>query len=79
MSVFIHVKLDPTQLTPQISEALVQLCPVDIFVMTENGISVAEANEDECTLCKLCLREAPAGAIMIYKLYKDETLVSTGS
>jgi len=34
---------------------------------------VVEENEDECTLCDLCLERCPTGAIVIRTLYADET------
>ena len=78
MSIFINVQIDPDKLTPEISAELVQLCPVDIFRLNGDQLAVVQANEDECTLCELCLIHAPADAIRIQKLYKNETLVSRG-
>jgi NAD-dependent dihydropyrimidine dehydrogenase PreA subunit len=78
MGIFIHVEIDQDKLSPEIAEALVQLCPVDIFRMEGDQLGVGASNEDECTLCELCLMRAPRGAIRIQKLYKNETLVSSG-
>ena len=47
----------------------VQVCPVRIF--SENGdrpMSI-EDNEDECTLCDLCIDGCDPGAISVCKLY----------
>ena len=74
MGLFIKVELNPEKL--ESGHEIVDLCPVDIFVMDGDRLIVIEENEDECTLCELCLKHAPAGAIAIHKLYKDETLVS---
>jgi len=74
MGIFIQIEIDTTIITPPIRQQLARICPVDIF--TAEGI--APENEDECTLCELCLGAAPAGGLRIRKLYKDETLVSTG-
>ena len=48
-----------------------QVCPVKIFKQTDDktGIVVDEANEDECTLCDLCLERCPVQAITLEKLY----------
>jgi NAD-dependent dihydropyrimidine dehydrogenase PreA subunit len=78
MSIFIHVQIDSDKLTPEISRELVQLCPVDIFKLDGDQLAIIPENEDECTLCELCLIHAPADAIRIQKLYKNETLVSHG-
>lgn len=78
MGIFIHIEINHEALTPEISAELVQRCPVDIFTINANQLSVVEDNEDECTLCELCLIHAPVNAIAIQKLYKNETLVSRG-
>ena len=51
--------------------------------ITMNSEQVGKLNakpdrEDECTLCKLCLDAAPAGAVVIRKMYRDEQLISRG-
>jgi len=78
MSVFIQVQLDNARISPELSQHLVAACPVNIFAENDAGLHVVEANQDECTLCELCLRIAPPDAVKIKKLYKDETLVSRG-
>lgn len=49
----------------------VEVCPVNIFVPHEDHPSVAETNEDECTLCNLCLEACEVEAIIIHKLYEE--------
>ena len=47
----------------------VKVCPVQIF--TENGdvpLNVPD-NEDECTLCNLCIDSCDPDAITVCKLY----------
>ena len=47
------------------------VCPVGVFKQTDDKtqIVVDEANEDECTLCNLCLEQCPVQAITLRKLY----------
>jgi Na+-translocating ferredoxin:NAD+ oxidoreductase RNF subunit RnfB len=47
----------------------VQSCPVDIFEKAEKKVKVIENNEDECTICDLCLQVCPVHAIRIEKNY----------
>jgi len=48
----------------------VRVCPVNIFEERGNNPEVIEDNEDECTLCGLCLDACTPGAITITKLYE---------
>lgn len=45
------------------------VCPVNIFEIKENKAVVKPENEDECTLCNLCLDNCTSGAVTISKLY----------
>ena len=78
MGVFIHVQVVESRMAPDQRRALVSLCPVDIFQLAGEKLMVHAEQEDECTLCELCLDAAPAGAVTIRKTYKDETLASRG-
>lgn len=78
MGIFIQVSVDASRLTSQEARALVSSCPVDIFSLDGEELVVRTDNEDECTLCELCLHAMPRGALTIRKTYKDECLVSTG-
>ena len=49
----------------------VQVCPVNIFNTKDNHPIVIEENEDECTLCMLCIAAFPTGAVTIHKLYES--------
>lgn len=49
----------------------VRVCPVNIFEAKGDQPCVVEQNEDECTLCNLCLAECTPNAIDIHKLYED--------
>jgi NAD-dependent dihydropyrimidine dehydrogenase PreA subunit len=73
---FIQIEIDARKIDPATAQALPPLCPVDIYVVTEGRLIARPEQEDECTLCELCLAAAPAGAVRIRKTYKDEVLVS---
>jgi len=47
----------------------VEVCPVNIFELKEERVSVVPENEDECTFCNLCLEACPENAILIKKEY----------
>ena len=79
MGVFIEISVNSELLDPEQSEAIVRLCPVDIFGMVGNHLAVKPENEDECTLCRLCLETAPRAAIVIHKTYNGEKLISLGT
>lgn len=79
MSIFIQISLDQARVKPEIAAGLINVCPVNIFAASGTGIEIVAENEDECTLCELCLSVAPSGALRIKKLYKDEMLVSHGN
>jgi NAD-dependent dihydropyrimidine dehydrogenase PreA subunit len=78
MSVFIRLEVVETQLNSVVARDLTALCPVDIFAVENDRLRVVPEEEDECTLCELCLDAAPAGAITIHKLYSGGRLVSRG-
>jgi len=78
MGIFIRVEVLEAQLDRALAARLAALCPVDIFALVGERLSVMPEEEDECTLCELCLEAAPAGAITIHKLYSDDCLVSRG-
>jgi NAD-dependent dihydropyrimidine dehydrogenase PreA subunit len=78
MGIFIRISLEVGEFDPPLSESLVSACPVDIFEVQNERLVARSEREDECTLCELCLNLAPAGALTIHKLYKNESLVSRG-
>ncbi len=73
MPLFVHVEVDPEAAkTPDVVKKLVEVCPVNIFGQKADGaLEIVEANEDECTLCELCLDAAAPGAVRVIKLYED--------
>jgi NAD-dependent dihydropyrimidine dehydrogenase PreA subunit len=78
MGVFIEIAVDDDAFTPSGREKLVRVCPVDIYALDGERLVARPDQEDECTLCRLCLDNAPSGAIRIHKTYSGETLVSGG-
>ena len=79
MGTFIQILIDDGKMDSATARALPPLCPVDIFSLQDGRLRVEPDQEDECTLCELCLAAAPAGAIAIHKAYLDEVLVSRGA
>ena len=69
---FIDVKVaPPVAADAALAKKLVEVCPVNIFAQEKDGkLRIVEANLDECTLCDLCIKAAPAGTVEIVKLYE---------
>ena len=68
---FIDVRVSPAHAADlSLAKKLEEACPVDIFEASAAGVSIVEANLDECTLCDLCIQAAPPGAVSIVKLYE---------
>ena len=51
-------------------EMWVRVCPVNIFDIKNGAPIVNDENEDECTLCGLCLEACKTGAVTIEKRYE---------
>jgi NAD-dependent dihydropyrimidine dehydrogenase PreA subunit len=58
----------------ELARKLAEVCPVDIFAASPDGLRIVEQNLDECVLCELCINAAPAGSVTVHKLYSGETL-----
>jgi len=72
---FIDVEVDAAVAAdPELARKLAEVCPVDIFKAGDDGLEIVQRNLDECVLCELCINAAPAGTVMIHKLYSGETL-----
>ena len=73
MARFIRVEVDDSVIekTPGLADKLVEVCPVNIFKLsqTHNAVEVVEDNVDECTLCDLCMQASPKG-VRVVKLYE---------
>ncbi len=80
MSEFIKVTIDDSKcLGTADCGGCIKVCPVNVFQHPPQGTSsapdkevpaVVEENQDECTLCDLCLQECNPRAILIKKLYE---------
>ena len=73
MGMFIRVDVEPRAASdPELAKRLVDACPVNIFEQSSDGsVRVVAENEDECTLCELCLQLAPDGRVKVWKLYEE--------
>ncbi|TKJ45618.1 ferredoxin [Candidatus Aerophobetes bacterium Ae_b3a] len=73
MGIFIKVELDDRK-CKGLKECgkCVDTCPVRIFLIEKEKININSENEDECTLCNLCLEICPSEAIAVRKLYELE-------
>ncbi len=68
---FIDVKVEKRAAADAgLAAKLAEVCPVGIFDAGEGRLRIVEENLDECVLCDLCVRAAPAGAVQIVKLYE---------
>lgn len=71
MGMFIELRLDGQKCAAQGGcRRCAEVCPVDIFRVGDGRVAVAPENEDECTLCGLCLEACPAGAVELIKRYE---------
>lgn len=74
MGMFIKVEIGAEVASAaDLGRKLVEVCPVDIFAMNNDGsrVEVVGSNEDECVLCDLCIQAAPDGGVRIVKLYEQ--------
>ena len=79
MGMFIHIEIDQTKLTANQAQTLINICPVEIFLFDNKVLDTDSNQEDECTLCELCLENSPKDAVAINKSYSHERLVSHAS
>ncbi|HET7177053.1 MAG TPA: ferredoxin family protein [Solirubrobacterales bacterium] len=70
--VFIDVEVDASAAADaELAAKLEEVCPVDIFKATGDGVEIVTENLDECVLCYLCVDAAPEGAVRVIKLYEQ--------
>jgi NAD-dependent dihydropyrimidine dehydrogenase PreA subunit len=73
--VFIDVEIDDgIRNDAELAKKLEEACPVDIYAARDGRVEVVEENLDECVLCELCVRAAPAGKLRVRKLYDGTAL-----
>jgi NAD-dependent dihydropyrimidine dehydrogenase PreA subunit len=58
----------------EVASKLEEVCPVDIFANADGKVEIVEQNVDECVLCELCIQAAPAGKVVVKKLYDGTEL-----
>jgi NAD-dependent dihydropyrimidine dehydrogenase PreA subunit len=79
-AIFIAVDVDDAAAADAaLAAKLVEVCPVDIFALTESSpatLAIVESNLDECVLCRLCLDAAPSGAVKVIKLYDSGAVLA---
>ena len=73
--VFIDVEVDDSVAgDAELAAKLEEVCPVDIFADEGGSVGLVEENLDECVLCELCIEAAPAGTVVVRKLYDGTEL-----
>ena len=76
---FIDVEVaDDVRDDADLAKRLEDACPVDIYASRDGRVEVVEDNLDECVLCELCIRAAPAGKVRVLKLYDGTALERSG-
>jgi NAD-dependent dihydropyrimidine dehydrogenase PreA subunit len=74
---FIDVEVDESiRHDAALARRLEEACPVDIYANADGRVEVVEENLDECVLCELCTRAAPAGTLKVKKLYDGTELAA---
>ena len=72
---FIEVEVsDEVASDPAIAKKLEEVCPVNIYADEGGKVGVVRENLDECVLCRLCIEAAPAGTVVVKKLYDGTEL-----
>ena len=72
---FIDVEVDTSiEADAGLAAKLEEVCPVDIYADDGGRVGVVRENLDECVLCRLCVEAAPAGTVVVKKLYDGTQL-----
>jgi NAD-dependent dihydropyrimidine dehydrogenase PreA subunit len=70
MGMFIELRIDPVACQVASGcDLCARLCPVEAFRVEGGWVTPVYDNEDECTLCNLCVEQCPGRAIEVIKLY----------
>ena len=75
--IFIDVEVsDEVRNDAEMAAKLEEVCPVDIFDVSEadGSVAIARQNLDECVLCNLCVEATPPGGVVVKKLYDGTEL-----
>jgi NAD-dependent dihydropyrimidine dehydrogenase PreA subunit len=73
--IFIDVEVsDEIENDAEMAAKLEEVCPVDIFADEDGKVAIVRGNLDECVLCNLCVEAAPAGGVVVKKLYDGTEL-----
>ena len=73
--IFIDVEVsDEVANDAELAAKLEEVCPVDIFANDDGKVAIVRENLDECVLCNLCVEAAPAGGVVVKKLYDGTEL-----
>jgi NAD-dependent dihydropyrimidine dehydrogenase PreA subunit len=74
--IFIAVEVDDGVASDvALAAKLAEVCPVDIFAASADGLEIVGRNLDECVLCRLCLDAVasdPSHPVRVLKLYEDD-------
>jgi NAD-dependent dihydropyrimidine dehydrogenase PreA subunit len=74
-AIFIGIEVDDAVAgDAELAAKLEEVCPVDIYASEGGRVGIVESNVDECILCAMCIRAAPAGTVEVHKLYSGETV-----
>ena len=74
-AIFIGIEVDDAVSgDAQLAAQLEEVCPVDIFADAGGKLDIVKGNIDECILCAMCMKAAPAGTVKVHKLYSNELL-----
>ncbi|MCW3041402.1 MAG: hypothetical protein JWM31_3307 [Solirubrobacterales bacterium] len=69
-AIFIGIEVkDEFTSDPALGAKLNEVCPVNIYKGTAEGVDIVEENIDECVLCGLCYDASPDDAVSVLKLY----------
>ena len=72
MSLFVNLEIDRQNcLGLKECGKCLKVCPVGIFGEDGEYPKAIEANQDECTLCGLCLEVCGPEAIQVQRLYEQ--------
>ena len=71
MGMFIEVDVDQHKCEVSLNgcQECVRICPVDALQYQDGEIKTIPENEDECTLCYICIERCPARAVKVNELY----------